>query len=513
MLVFGLAAGRRVPPLARPTARSSRPTRSLHVLEGTLVIADPETGEVQRVETGEQRLLPPRHVAPRLRARRRAAAGARAVRAAAGGGRVERVRAAAAVPRGQRATPTTRSVGALAARARPPAARLHVAAPGRRPVAARPRRPVRDPRQHRAPHGRAARDRAGRGRRPHAHGGDEVLMALDGPLWVRAWHDGRRPRVRARARGRLLPAGRLPARVPQRGGRCWRARSAGSPRATCRDAALAVGIDVGATKLAAALVDLDSGARSPGRRASGRPARTAAPTRCSPTASRWRARSRRGRPVAAVGLGVCELVDPEGASATAETLDWRDDRPRRRVRAASARCTSSPTSAPPRSPRRGTAPARRLPLRQRRIRDQPLPRRRRACRARVRAAARSTPARRWSSGGRAASRSRAAAATPAPRRRSPTRRPPRSSRTAPPAWARCSRRSSTRSTRARSSSAAVSGCDAGYRNRVVAAMRAAVYDDAVRDLPVRAAFLGAEGGVVGAALAAGGQRASVASIA
>lgn len=23
----------------------------------------------------------------------------------------------------------------------------------------------------------------------HAHGGDEVLMALDGPLWVRAWHD------------------------------------------------------------------------------------------------------------------------------------------------------------------------------------------------------------------------------------------------------------------------------------------------------------------------------------
>jgi len=25
---------------------------------------------------------------------------------------------------------------------------------------------------------------------PHAHGGDEVLMALEGPLWVRAWHDG-----------------------------------------------------------------------------------------------------------------------------------------------------------------------------------------------------------------------------------------------------------------------------------------------------------------------------------
>ena len=25
---------------------------------------------------------------------------------------------------------------------------------------------------------------------PHEHGGDEVLMALDGTLWVRAWFDG-----------------------------------------------------------------------------------------------------------------------------------------------------------------------------------------------------------------------------------------------------------------------------------------------------------------------------------
>ena len=24
----------------------------------------------------------------------------------------------------------------------------------------------------------------------HAHGGDEVLMLLEGRLWVRAWHDG-----------------------------------------------------------------------------------------------------------------------------------------------------------------------------------------------------------------------------------------------------------------------------------------------------------------------------------
>jgi len=59
------------------------------------------------------------------------------------------------------------------------------------------------------------------------------------------------------------------------------------------------------------------------------------------------------------------------------------------------------------------------------------------------------------------------------------------------------------------------GLDARYRNRVVAAMRAAIYDDAVRDLPVRTAFLGAEGAIVGAALATAraDQRGSVASIA
>ena len=46
-------------------------------------------------------------------------------------------------------------------------------------------------------------------------------------------------------------------------------------------------------------------------------------------------------------------------------------------------------------------------------------------------------------------------------------------------------------------------------------MRPAIYDDAVRDLPVRVAFLGAEGAIVGAALATArtGQRGSIASIA
>jgi glucokinase len=54
------------------------------------------------------------------------------------------------------------------------------------------------------------------------------------------------------------------------------------------------------------------------------------------------------------------------------------------------------------------------------------------------------------------------------------------------------------------------GLHAPYRDRVVAAMRPAIYDDAVRDLPVRPAVLGAEAGIVGAALAAA-QRGSVRS--
>ena len=60
----------------------------------------------------------------------------------------------------------------------------------------------------------------------HAHGGDEVLMALEGPLWVRAWHDGAVHVFELEPRGRLLPAGRQPSRVPQR-------RAAPTARAIC----------------------------------------------------------------------------------------------------------------------------------------------------------------------------------------------------------------------------------------------------------------------------------------
>ena len=71
----------------------------LHVLEGTLVLANPETGEVVRAEPGRKRVLPARHVAPRLLLRRRCPAGARVLRAAAGYRDVRRVRADEAVSR------------------------------------------------------------------------------------------------------------------------------------------------------------------------------------------------------------------------------------------------------------------------------------------------------------------------------------------------------------------------------------------------------------------------------
>ena len=46
------------------------------------------------------------------------------------------------------------------------------------------------------------------------------------------------------------------------------------------------------------------------------------------------------------------------------------------------------------------------------------------------------------------------------------------------------------------------GLHDGYRGRVERALRAAVYDDAVRALPVVPAALGADAPVIGAALAA-----------
>ena len=85
---------------------------------------------------------------------------------------------------------------------------------------------------------------------------------------------------------------------------------------------LAVGIDVGATKIAAGRVDLDRGAVVAAERA--------------PTAARRGPRAvlddcvglarslADGAAVTAVGLAVCELVGPGGRVRSHETIDWRD---------------------------------------------------------------------------------------------------------------------------------------------------------------------------------------------
>ena len=83
---------------------------------------------------------------------------------------------------------------------------------------------------------------------------------------------------------------------------------------------LAVGVDVGGTKIAAARVDTDRGAIVAARR------RPTAPER-GPEAVLGDCRAlaaELGDGVVAAGLAVCELVDPHGRVRSAETVDWRD---------------------------------------------------------------------------------------------------------------------------------------------------------------------------------------------
>ena len=118
---------------------------------------------------GRERLLPPRHLAPRVLLRRRAAARARVLRPAARDGHVGRLRPDAAVPRGQHVCRRHASSATSSAprRARP---RLVQRAPprGRRPPA-RPRRARRASRQHRAPHGRHGDRARGPGAASRSH--------------------------------------------------------------------------------------------------------------------------------------------------------------------------------------------------------------------------------------------------------------------------------------------------------------------------------------------------------
>ena len=170
----------------------------------------------------------------------------------------------------------------------------------------------------------------------------------------------------------------------------------------------AVGVDVGGTKLAAARVDTRTGAVLEARRMPTRPARgpAAVLADCIALADALGEGPR--------GLAVCELVDPAGRVRSAETVDWRGADlsafDRRRVDARAAALAEARFGAGGRdflyvsvgtgishclicdgAPRLGSA------------------------------AARSGPARRWSSSGPAGWRSRAAAATRARRRHSPTR--------------------------------------------------------------------------------------------
>jgi glucokinase len=83
----------------------------------------------------------------------------------------------------------------------------------------------------------------------------------------------------------------------------------------------AVGIDVGGTKIAAALIDAERGSVLAARRVPTATARGAAVLDECVGLARSLAR---GHDVAAVGLAVCELVDAGGRVHSAETLDWQD---------------------------------------------------------------------------------------------------------------------------------------------------------------------------------------------
>ena len=160
----------------------------LHVLSGTMVLADPETGEVQRVAAGQSVTFGPdtwHH-------------------AFAHGGEPLRVLELFAPP------PSAGTSGAYA-RTKPyletstyaddsvlghvPGARAAGGVPGRarrrHRLAPRPRRARRCPAEHRAHHGPHARDGLGQAAIEHRHGGDELLFVLRGELWVRAWQDGK----------------------------------------------------------------------------------------------------------------------------------------------------------------------------------------------------------------------------------------------------------------------------------------------------------------------------------
>ena len=83
---------------------------------------------------------------------------------------------------------------------------------------------------------------------------------------------------------------------------------------------LAVGIDVGGTKIAAGLVDVERGEVVRSEREPTRPERGGAAV----LADCARLAARLGGGGVPVGIGICEVVDRNGQLATAETIEWRD---------------------------------------------------------------------------------------------------------------------------------------------------------------------------------------------
>jgi predicted NBD/HSP70 family sugar kinase len=83
---------------------------------------------------------------------------------------------------------------------------------------------------------------------------------------------------------------------------------------------VAIGVDVGATKIAAALVDLDRGTVAAGRRLPTAPERGSDAVLAD---CRGLVRELGGTRAVAAGLAVCELVGPDGSIRSAETVDWR----------------------------------------------------------------------------------------------------------------------------------------------------------------------------------------------